>query len=279
MKYSEVIFTCKGGEDWQKDLLIQDLAALGFDTFEDRDSGFAGYIASEQFDRNAVELLLIQQPEGFVVDYEYHEIVSQNWNEVWESNFNPIVIDEVCYIRATFHQPRLDFDYEIIIDPKMAFGTGHHQTTSMMVRFILKQDLQGAKVLDMGCGTGILAILAGKRGAQNIVAIDNDPVCISSTDENILLNNISNISTVVGSVDQLDGRIFDVILANINRNILIDHLPTYAKSIKKGGDLYLSGFFEDHDLEIINKKAQEVGFVYQQHQVDGNWAASHYIML
>lgn len=279
MKYAEVVFSCKGGEEWQKDLLIQDLAAMGFDTFEDTNEGFAGYIAAGQFDRNALEVLLIGQPEGFVVDYTYEEIQSQNWNKIWESNFEPIVIDEVCYIRATFHQSKPNFDYEIIIDPKMAFGTGHHQTTSMMVRYILRSELKGARVLDMGCGTGILAILSAKKGAEQVLAIDYDPVCIESAEENLLLNGVSNTKTAIGSVEQLGDLKFDAIFANINRNILLDHLPAYAAALESGGKLFLSGFFVEQDLEILNKEAERNGLMYQEHQEDGKWAASAYVLM
>lgn len=279
MKYAEVVFTCKGGEEWQKDLLIQDLAAMGFDTFEDTDEGFAGYIAAAKFDRNVLEVLLIGQPEGFVVDYTYQEIQPQNWNKVWESNFDPIVIDEVCYIRATFHEPKPSYDYEIIIDPKMAFGTGHHQTTSMMVRYILENEMKGANVLDMGCGTGILAILAAKKGAKQVLAIDYDPVCIESTEENLVLNKVTDIQTAIGSVEQLGEQKFDVIFANINRNILLDHLSAYAAAMEPGGKLYLSGFFVEKDLEIMNAEAKRIGFAYQEHQEDGKWAASKYVRI
>src|SRR5690606_13495459 len=191
MRYCEVIFTCKGGEVWQKDLLIQDVAALGFDTFEDRENGFSGYLPYAQFDASSLDQLLIGQAEGFLVDYEYREIQHENWNAVWESNFQPIVVADRCYVRATFHEARPEFPLEIVIDPKMAFGTGHHQTTAMMMEYILEQDsLQGLSVLDMGCGTGILAILAGKLGANPILAIDYDPICVESTIENVQLNNI-----------------------------------------------------------------------------------------
>ncbi|WP_257093365.1 50S ribosomal protein L11 methyltransferase [Sphingobacterium sp. E70] len=146
-----------------KDLLVSDLADIGFDTFEDTESGFAAYIPAANLDLQALETLMLNLDEGFEVDYKVQEIENQNWNKLWESNFNPIEVGGQCYVRATFHDAKPDFPYEIIIDPKMSFGTGHHQTTSMMLQYILENDFEGKQVLDMGCGTGILAILASKK--------------------------------------------------------------------------------------------------------------------
>src|SRR5690606_10592198 len=184
-------FVCPQAEEWQKDLLIQDLAGLGFDSFEDIDEGFLAYIPSSNLDLDAVDLILLQQMEPLQVQYEVRDIEQQNWNAVWEGNFQPIEISGRCYVRATFHAPRPDFQYEIVIDPKMAFGTGHHQTTAMMMRYLLDMNVQDKSLLDMGCGTGILAILAGMRGAKPIFAVDYDPVCYDSTRENLLLNEIA----------------------------------------------------------------------------------------
>lgn len=286
MRYCEVIFTCRGGEDWQKDLLIQDLAALGFDSFEDNGDGFKGYLPAAQFDAAALDQLLIGQPMGFLVDYECREIKPENWNKVWESNFSPLTIADRCHVRATFHEARPDYPLEIVIDPKMAFGTGHHQTTAMMMKYILNlknlqdssvKNLQGSSVLDMGCGTGILAILAAKLGANPILAIDNDPVCTESTQENAQLNNIQNIFTKTGSVESIDGKSFDFIFANINRNILLEHLASYSNAMKIGSVLLISGFYEKNDLEIIRNQALTFGLEYENHQTDGEWASAQFI--
>lgn len=278
MRYCEVIFTCRGGEDWQKDLLVQDLAALGFDSFEDSKDGFKGYLPAAQFDAAVLDQLLIGQPIGFLVDYECREIKPENWNAVWESNFSPLTIADRCHVRATFHEARPEYPLEIVIDPKMAFGTGHHQTTAMMMKYILNlQNMQGSSVLDMGCGTGILAILAGKLGADPILAIDNDPVCTVSTGENARLNNVHNIFTKTGSVESIDGKPFDFIFANINRNILLDHLASYANAMKVGSTLLISGFYEKDDLEIIRNQAIIFGLEYEDHQIDGEWASAQFI--
>lgn len=279
MRYSEVIFTCRGGAGWQEDLLIHDLSLLGFDTFEEREDGFAGYIASATFNPDALDLLLLRQPDGFSVTYSQREIEPQNWNSLWESNFNPIEIDKQCYVRATFHEARPEYPFEIIIDPKMAFGTGHHQTTSMMMRLLLELDLQGKHILDMGCGTGILGILAAKKRAASVLAIDNDEICCASTEENAILNGNIKIDVRCGSVELLSGRKFDIILANINRNILLQHMPHYAEALEKEGLLLISGFFTGADMEILSAEAERLGLRFQHHLEDGNWGAARYIRL
>ena len=277
MKYSEVIFTCKGGEDWQRDLLIHDLAGIGFDTFESKVDGFAAYIATEQLDLQFLESLLIHQPAGFDVDYKIKEILPRNWNAVWESNFEPVVIADQCYIRATFHEPQPAYPYEIIIDPKMAFGTGHHQTTSLIIQYMLETEFEGKKVLDMGCGTGILAILAAKLGASEVLAIDNDPVCVASVEENRTRNGVAHVSTECGSVDLIIGRQFDVILANINRNILLDQMNAYSQPLETAGELYISGFYDGDDLEVLKAAAARNALGYDSHKELDGWVASRFI--
>ncbi|MDF2479483.1 MAG: ribosomal protein methyltransferase [Sphingobacterium sp.] len=277
MKYIEVIFQMLSGEEWQKDLLVSDLADIGFDTFEDTESGFAAYIPAANLDLQALETLMLNLDEGLEVDYNVQEIENQNWNKLWESNFNPIEVGGQCYVRATFHDAKPDFPYEIIIDPKMSFGTGHHQTTSMMLQYILENDFEGKQVLDMGCGTGILAILASKKGAESVLAVDYDDICVESVAENTALNNVNNISTRCGSFEVLKDRVFDSILANINRNILLEQLPQYALSINKNGALYLSGFYEQEDLAILHDAAVSSGFEFVSKKVLNNWCAAKFV--
>lgn len=281
MRYASVAFTSSTMEDWQKDLLIDALAAIGYDTFEDVEQGFVGYIPTTNLDVQALETLLMREAEGFDISYAIQEIEDQNWNELWESNFQPITVDDACYVRATFHEPRPDIAYEIIIDPKMSFGTGHHQTTSMMLSYILENDFVGKDVLDMGCGTGILAILAVKRGANHVLAVDYDEICVESVRENKLLNNIDTASIVseLGSEERIEGRVFDIILANINRNILMEQLSQYGLGVKSGGELYISGFYDGEDLEMLVQKAQSVGFDYQHKKVQNKWCAVKFIRL
>src|SRR5690606_16003120 len=276
MKYSAVTFTSSTIEDWQKDLLISELAEIGFDTFEDIDGGFEAYIPSANLDIQALESVLLSEVDGFDLDYQVKEIEEKNWNQIWESNFNPILVDNTCYVRATFHEDRPEYPYQIIIDPKMSFGTGHHQTTSMMLSFILENEFNGKEVLDMGCGTGILAILASKRGAKQLLAVDYDPICVDSVIENVQLNDVSNIDAKLGSKEAIEGLSFDTILANINRNILLDQLDTYAACLPNGGELYLSGFYDGEDLEILKQKAESVGFQYVENKVLDNWCAAKF---
>jgi ribosomal protein L11 methyltransferase len=277
MKYSEVIFTRIAGEQWQQDLFIAELADVGFDTFEETKTGFAAFIPTANLDLQALETVILQQEEGFEVSYEVVDIEEQNWNKLWESNFSPILIDDQCYVRATFHAAKPEIPYEIVIDPKMSFGTGHHQTTTMMLQYILENDFQGKEVLDMGCGTGILAILASQKKAKQIFAVDFDDVCIASVEENKLLNNITNIESKLGSYETIVGREFDTILANINRNILAEQFPQYRKSLRLNGELYISGFFEGEDLLILIAQAEALCFDFVSSKVMDNWCSAKFV--
>lgn len=276
MTYIELIFSLNSTEEFHKDLLINALSEIGFDTFEDTDQGFKAYIPESELDQSKVDSLAADFAELFSFTYTLNKIPHQNWNEVWESNFEPIQVAGKCYIRATFHEAHPEFEHEIVIDPKMAFGTGHHQTTALMMEFMLEEDFQGKKVLDMGCGTGILAILASKLGAKEVLAIDYDEICYESTIENSELNKISNIKALKGSKEVIPDHKFDIILANINRNILIDQLETYARTSKPGTSLFLSGFYEDPDLEILKEKCKSLGFNYLEHKELNNWVAAKF---
>ena len=198
MNYYELLFTTITTEDYQQDLLINALGNIGFDTFEEVELGFKAYIPADDFNLELLDETLSVYRDMFTFSYAVALIPQKNWNEVWESNFEPIAIKDKIFVRATFHEPRPEFEFEIVIDPKMAFGTGHHQTTSMMLELMLENDMAGKKVLDMGCGTGILAIMASKLGAAEITAIDYDPVCYDSTIENSALNGIENIIALCG---------------------------------------------------------------------------------
>lgn len=277
MKYSEVIFTRIAGEQWHQDLFIAELADIGFDTFEDTKTGFAAFIPTANLDLQALETVILQQEDGFEVSYEVVDIEEQNWNKQWESNFSPILIDDLCYVRAAFHDAKPEIPYEIVIDPKMSFGTGHHQTTTMILRYILENDFQDKEVLDMGCGTGILAILASQKKAKQIFAVDFDDVCIASVEENKLLNKITNIESKLGSYETIVGREFDVILANINRNILAEQFPQYRKSLRENGELYVSGFFDGEDLLILLAQAEALGFEFISSKVMDNWCAAKFL--
>jgi ribosomal protein L11 methyltransferase len=277
MNYYELIFTTMPTEDYQQDLLINDLAEIGFDTFEMVDFGFKAYIKTATFDEQILSTRLEPYREMFAFSYEVNLIPQKNWNQVWESNFEPMQIRDKVWVRATFHAPRLEFPYEIVIDPKMAFGTGHHETTSMMMDLMLDANLAGKKVLDMGCGTGILAILASKLGAENITAIDYDPICFESVTENAALNNIDDIKAVCGSKEVIPDEQFDIILANINRNILLDQMSRYSEVLKSGGEIYFSGFYENPDLDIIKEEAAKYDLKYASHKKTKEWVAARFI--
>ncbi|WP_159637984.1 50S ribosomal protein L11 methyltransferase [Sphingobacterium composti Ten et al. 2007 non Yoo et al. 2007] len=277
MKYTAVNFVSADIQDWQKDLLIADLGDIGFDTFEDTEEGFSAYIPSSNLDLQALETLLLHQVVDYSLDYQVQDVKEENWNALWESNFNPIVVDDTCYVRATFHEAKPEYTYEIVIDPKMSFGTGHHQTTSMMLSYILENNFQSKNVLDMGCGTGILAILASKKGAKSVLAVDYDTICVDSVKENSELNNITNVKPLLGSKEVIEGQKFDCILANINRNILLDQMSTYADNLDSNGELYISGFYEEEDLPILRKFCEELSFSFVSNKVLDKWCAAKFI--
>ena len=277
MQYIQVIFSFDAIETYQQDLLINDLAEIGFNTFEDTNNGFAAFIDAVHFnEQNLVDTIKESNPD-LQYSYAVTEIAGENWNEEWEKNFEPLIISDACYVRATFHTPKPQYTYEIVIDPKMAFGTGHHQTTTMMMEYILSTDVENATVLDMGCGTGILAILASMKGATTLVAIDNDEVCYESTKENSVLNKIENIKAVCGGKEAIQNLNYDIILANINRNILLDQIPVYAEVLKSRGHIFFSGFYESPDLEMIKSACETFNINYQSHKKNGDWVAAHFI--
>eukprot|EP01137_Pigoraptor_chileana_P031190 Opistho-2@18654 len=217
MNYLQVNFDFTAIADYQQDLLIAALADIGFDTFEDTANGFNAFIVDDQYNETNINEALMSFGDELQYTYTVEAIASKNWNEEWEKNFSPLVINEDCYVRATFHEQQAQYRYEIVIDPKMAFGTGHHQTTTMMMLYILATEMHGKTILDMGAGTGILGILAAKRGAKTITAIDNDDVCYRSAIENAALNKVDNLTSLCGSKEAIPSQNFDIILANINR--------------------------------------------------------------
>ena len=246
MDYIEIDFVCRPHDEVVTEVLSATLGEIGFESFVDTELGIKAYIQTQVFDKGALDSLLSDFPVEASFDYKISEVEDRNWNEEWEKNyFQPLVIDDRCIIQSTFHNAPATYEYNIYIDPKMAFGTGHHQTTELMIREILNEDFSGKSLLDMGCGTAILAILASMRGADPIEAIDIDEWAYDNAKENLNLNKVSNIELKIGGADLLHAdKTFDVILANINRNILLNDINVYVSVLNKGGTLYMSGFYK-----------------------------------
>ena len=253
------------------EILIAELGYLGFESFVETEDGVTAYIPVEEYEEDLLANVHILQSEEFEITYEKNEIEQVNWNEEWEKNFSPILVDDICSVRAPFH-PEPDVDYDIVIEPKMSFGTGHHATTHMMIQHILKNDFQDKDVLDMGCGTGVLAILASMRGAKFCDAIDIDNWCYQNSLENVQRNDCDNINVEEGGAELLEGREYDIILANINRNILLRDLPIYRKCLKLGGEIYLSGFYEE-DLPSIKEACESLDLMYIEHLERNRWVS------
>ena len=244
------------------EILIAELGSLGFESFVENEDGVTAYILKEEFNENMLTEVRILDSDEFKISYSSSEIQQVNWNEEWEKNFQPIVVDDICSVRAPFH-PKPETEFDIVIEPKMSFGTGHHATTHMMIQFILKNEWKGKSVLDMGCGTGVLAILSSQKGANPVEAIDIDNWCYLNTLENIERNNVPEISVKEGGAELLGEKKYDVIIANINRNILLNDMQKYVSVLQPDGDLYLSGFYKE-DIPIIQEACEKLGLKFQE---------------
>ncbi len=254
-----------------RELLIAELAEIGYESFVETDDGCQAYIVESDFNEESIKGMGILELPACTVDYSFKQIADQNWNAVWESNYQPVLIAENCYVRAPFHEAKPGVEFDIVIEPKMSFGTAHHPTTALMSEYVLETDVENQSLLDMGCGTGLLAILAGKRGAKPVSAIDIDEWAYENTIENCDRNQLDFIQVLQGGAEVIDG-LFDVILANINRNILLNDMHHYTEHLSAHGTLILSGFYE-HDLDMIKDKAQQLGYQYLNHKVKNNWVA------
>ena len=253
------------------EILIAELGSLGFESFVENEDGVTAYILKEEFNENMLTEVRILDSDEFKISYSSSEIQQVNWNEEWEKNFQPIVVDDICSVRAPFH-PKPETEFDIVIEPKMSFGTGHHATTHMMIQFILKNEWKGKSVLDMGCGTGVLAILSSQKGANPVEAIDIDNWCYLNTLENIERNNVPEISVKEGGAELLGEKKYDVIIANINRNILLNDMQKYVLVLQPDGDLYLSGFYKG-DIPIIQEACEKLGLKFQENLEKDKWVA------
>lgn len=257
------------------DILIAELGEAGFESFVESDSGVLAYIQKKDWNQDILNDIRILDNSIVKISYIFKEIAQENWNTTWEKNFNPITVGDQCEVRAPFHD-KSNVEFDIVIEPKMSFGTGHHETTYMMLQFILDNDLQGKTVLDMGSGTGVLAILASMKGAKAADAIDIDNWCYLNAKENIERNNRTNINVYEGDAGLLVNKKYDVILANINRNILLVDIPTYVRCLNKNGTLILSGFYKN-DIQVITEKCNETGLKFEKNLEKNNWVAVKYV--
>lgn len=256
------------------EILIAELGELGYESFVENEDGITAYVPEEQFADDLLDEVQILKSEEFSIDYKVKKIERVNWNEEWEKNFTPILVDDECSVRAPFHEkPNIRFD--IVIEPKMSFGTGHHSTTHMMIQHILKNNWKGKSVLDMGCGTGVLAILARMKGANPVEAIDIDNWCYLNTLENIERNNCKDINVEEGGAELLPGRKYDVILANINRNILLNDMATYVECLQESGSIFFSGFYTE-DLSVIKSACEKHDLKFIEHIERNNWVAAKF---
>ena len=274
--YIEYLFTISPLQPGAE-ILIAELGDLGFESFVETETGVKAYIQKEAWKDGLLEDIKILSSEEFKVDFSFSELAQVNWNAEWEKNFDPIEVEGQCIVRAPFH-PETDHKYEIVIEPKMSFGTGHHETTFMMLQYILENNFNEKTVLDMGCGTAVLAILAEMRGASTVDAIDIDPWCFENSEENIRRNNSKNIKVQLGDAKLLSDKQFDIIIANINRNILLNDMERYRKSLQTGGELYLSGFYKE-DLPIIADCCNKLGFSFVDNKERNNWIAAKFVIL
>lgn len=255
------------------DMLIAELAEISFDSFMETDDGFQASVESDSFNKEAAEEIFGRYKASHPgLQYEMQEVARVNWNEEWEKNYDPIIVSDKCIVRASFHKPDRDYQYDIIINPKMSFGTGHHETTFLMLSAQMQVDHSQKRVLDIGCGTGILAIMAHKLGAKSVQAFDIDDWSIENSIENFQLNHCDHIPCTQGTIANVPfpGK-QDIILANINRNVLLDEIPHYAELLDVNGYLLLSGFYKN-DVAEITKTAENFGLKKLREETKKDWA-------
>ncbi|MBX2897489.1 MAG: 50S ribosomal protein L11 methyltransferase [Cyclobacteriaceae bacterium] len=254
------------------EILMAEVGEAGFDTFMETETGFEAYVEGDAFDKQVLEEIKEKYASVTPLVFQYDEIEKQNWNEAWEKNVEPIIVDDKCLVRAAFHKIEKTYPYEIIITPKMSFGTGHHQTTHLMLSAQMKMDHRGKRVMDAGCGTAILSIMANKLGATEVEAFDIDEWSVENGNENTANNNCSNIRIQLGKINEVNlTGTFDIILANINKNILLAEMHQYAAFLKSGGELLLSGFYEQ-DIPDLKLEAAKYALKAVRQQTRETWA-------
>ena len=274
MKTFEYTFTAPSS-DIQHDMLTTMLAGICFDSFMDDAMGLKAYCSADNRDDLAVENLLLEPSFSDIHLLKVEEMPDKDWNELWEASYQPVVVNERCRVRAPFHEPDASFEFDLVIEPKMSFGTANHETTAQIIQLMLETDFQGKEVLDMGSGTAVLAILAKKLGAARTVAIDNDEWAYRNAFTNTELNGISDIEIVLGDASAIQGS-FDVVLANINRNILLRDMHLYVAAMRPDAHIFFSGFYTE-DLESIKAEAEHLGLRYCRHLSRNNWVAAEFV--
>ncbi len=274
MKTFEYTFTAPSS-DIQHDMLTTMLAEIGFDSFMDEDYALKAYCSTDSRDDMAVENLLLDPAFTDLRLLKVEEMPDKDWNELWEASYQPVVVNERCRVRAPFHEPDPSFEFDLVIEPKMSFGTANHETTAQIIQLMLETDFQGKEVLDMGSGTAVLAILAKKLGAGHTVAIDNDEWAYRNAFTNVDLNGVSDIDIILGDALSIQGQ-YDVVLANINRNILLRDMHYYVEAMKPGAHIFFSGFYSE-DLEHIKVEAERLGLHYERHLTRNNWVAAEFV--
>jgi ribosomal protein L11 methyltransferase len=257
------------------EILTAELGEKAFESFIETETGISAFVQKDLWDNSILDGIAILESEEFKITYSFEEIDQVNWNEEWEKNFEAIDVDGNCHVRAPFH-PKTDAEFDIIIEPKMSFGTGHHETTHMMIQHLLEMDVSGMKTLDMGCGTAILAILAEMKGAQPIDAIDIDNWCYLNSIENAERNNCKHITVYEGDAALLKDQKYDLIIANINRNILLNDMQSYVACLNKKGTILFSGFYEQ-DIPAIDACCSERGLTYVKKFQRNNWVSLKYV--
>lgn len=257
------------------DILIAELGAAGFESFVENETGVLAYIQKQEWSTSILDTVSILNNPDFKITHTRKEIEQENWNATWEQNFEPILVNDTCLIRAPFHE-KSNVLYDIVIEPKMSFGTGHHETTYMMVQHLLELNVKDSTVLDMGSGTGVLAILAALRGATTVDAIDIDNWCYINAKENVERNSVGFINVYEGDANLLKHQKYDLIIANINRNILLEDIPKYVGCLKKEGRLLLSGFYLE-DMALINEKCSAQGLQLEKNFEKNKWVAAKYV--
>lgn len=271
MNYYEFNLELNPHEPWSE-ILMAKLSEIGFESFIENEKGFQAYIREDLFCQDVVSELFNGFLESCKIDSSIRFVEETNWNAVWESQYEPVTFGKFCHVRAPFHPVNPDVEFDLIIEPKMSFGTAHHETTSMMISWIERESFEGKDVLDMGCGTGILAILVAKKGAKFVQAIDNDEWAFENSKENVERNQEPQIDVKLGDASLLGDLLFDTIIANINRNILVEDMYAYAKCLKPEGNLFLSGFYEE-DIPIIKYECEKHDLIMIDNLEKNRWVA------